>query len=377
MTSKDVIVLGSTGSIGTSTLDVIRTHKDIFNIVALSAHTNKNLLEKQAKEFDVDILALSGAEDGSVSYSGEEGLLRLIDETDADIVVNGVAGAKGLLPSKHILERGMDLALANKETMVMAGKLVRELSEKTGSKLLPVDSEHSAVFYLDKGFRTFGIKEIILTASGGAFRDTPEQKLEHVTIEDALSHPTWNMGKKITIDSATMANKGLEVIEANELFDISCSNIKVRIHPESCVHSLIRTKENSLYAQISSPDMRIPIQNALTYPELLESPFGKLDLDDFSLNFSKPDMKKYPLLSLAYRAADSGGCYPLAYNAANEVAVEAFIEGGIRYLDIHKVVSNTLEWNWNYLVRSFQDVLENDKEARRIASEIVQNISQG
>lgn len=381
---KRVLVLGCTGSIGRSTLDIIRSHPDLFTVAGLSAHLNESELLKLSKEFDTGQTALSGAVPrcDAVQYHGQERLLTFIEETEADIVVNGIAGSDGLLPSIAALQSGKDLALANKETIVMAGNLVRELAEKKERNILPVDSEHSALFFLFKGFNGLSITEIILTASGGAFRDTAAAQLDKVTFRDALKHPTWNMGKKITIDSATLANKGLEVIEAHLLFSVPPESISVVIHPQSRIHSLVRTKEGSLYAQISDPDMRIPIQNALTYPEVIDSSFGRMNLgnspgDCTELTFRSVDEKKYPMLPLAFSAACAGGAAPIVYNAANEIAVNGFIAEHIGYYGIPRVVESTLERNWENLITSFEQIIEIDKRARTEATAEIQKIAQG
>ncbi|RKX77316.1 MAG: 1-deoxy-D-xylulose-5-phosphate reductoisomerase [Spirochaetes bacterium] len=377
MRKKKLIILGSTGSIGRSTLDVVRAHPDRFGIAALSAHTNESKLLDQAKEFSVSVTALSGKnpESDLVTYLGERGIISMIEETEADMVVNGIAGSRGLLPSVAALSSGKDLALANKETIIMAGELVTSLAGEKGRKIIPVDSEHSAIFHLLQKVQLSDVEEIILTASGGAFRDLSLDDLNHVTVEQALKHPTWNMGKKITIDSATMANKGLEIIEANKLFSFPVDRIKVIIHPQSYVHSLIRTIDGALYSQISYPDMRLPIQNALTYPETSPFPFGRFKLTGEILTFQAPDSKKYPLLDLAYRAATEGRAYPIAYNAANEVAVSAFLKGKIHFTGIAPVVERTLEYDWGNLLLSFEQVGELDIRAREIADHAIGEIT--
>ncbi|MCK5200881.1 MAG: 1-deoxy-D-xylulose-5-phosphate reductoisomerase, partial [Spirochaetales bacterium] len=318
---KKIIILGATGSIGKGTLEVVRKNRDKLEIVAISAHTNKKELIAISNEFDIPVLALSGidSDDPGIDYSGNDSVLTMLKNTEADIVVNGIAGSDGLMPSVAALQSGKNLALANKETIVMAGKLIMNLARDLGKKILPVDSEHSAIFHLLENRDPDSVHEIILTASGGPFRLLPLNEFKNIKLQDALKHPTWEMGRKITIDSATMANKGLEVIEANELFSLPGDKIKVLIHPESRVHSLIRTKDRSMFAQISNPDMRIPIGNALFYPELMSTSFGDLNLAEKSLTFFQADFQRYPLLKLAYDTVDQGGAYPLAYNAANEI----------------------------------------------------------
>ena len=376
MNRKKVIILGCTGSIGLNTVDIIRAMPDSFEVTALSANTREKELVNLAEEFNVQNTALTGRTPSSdrIRYSGAGSLTKLITETDADIVVNGVAGAEGLKPSIVSLETGKNLALANKETIVMAGGLITSLAEKHSGTVIPVDSEHSAIFNLIRGQKKEHVREIIITASGGSFRDLAKADLENVTLEDALKHPNWSMGQKITIDSASMANKGLEVIEAHQLFHVGLENIKVLIHPQSMVHSLIRTSEGSLYAQISRPDMRIPIQNALTYPETGPSLFGSLDLDNISLDFRKPDFDKYRMLYLAYKAAESGEGYNIAYNAANETAVAAFMQKKIKFTDIPVITEKTLSLSWPVKADNFEEVFETDRRSRQAAGEITDKI---
>ncbi len=370
MNKKRIVLLGCTGSIGMSTLSVVRDHSDSFEIAAASAHTREAELIEAAAEFNIEKLALSGAspENPSIKYSGECGLLELIRDTDADILINGIAGSAGLISSIAALESGTDLALANKETLVMAGGMIKALAKKQGKKILPVDSEHAALFTLLERAEPGSVATLVLTASGGAFRDFPLERLSTVTWRDALAHPTWNMGRKITIDSASMANKGLEIIEACELFGVAENKVEVVIHPQSCIHGMVTTIDGSVYAQMSLPDMRIPIQNALPYPALIEYPNERLDFKDLTLHFSEPDNERYPCLELARAAAREGGAYPLVFNAANEVAVEAFIRGEIRFTEIPAVISSCLEGDWEKLIISFDQIQELDRKARVEAS---------
>lgn len=287
----------------------------------------------------------------------------MIRETEADIVLNGIAGADGLMPSVTVLESGKDLALANKESIVMAGDLIKRIARDNGRIIIPVDSEHSALFQLLKDRPREHVVEVVLTASGGAFRETPLEELQYVTVKQALVHPTWSMGMKITIDSATMANKGLEVIETHHLFDIGIEKIRVLLHPQSYVHSLIRTKEGSLYAQISRPDMRMPIQNALSYPELYNSYIDPFDLIGKSLDFNEVDKKRYPMLEMAYQVMSNGfSALPVVYNAANEVAVAAFIKERIDYVTIPQIVEKALQRDWNCVPESIDEVISVHKE---------------
>jgi len=377
MKQKKIIVLGCTGSIGQSTTTICRHHPDLFTITALAAHTNEEELLNLAEEFNVSALCLSGRHPDSdkIHFSSRADLLKMIEETEADIVINGIPGAAGLLPSVTTINSGKTLALANKETVVMAGKLIKELAAEKNSLIIPLDSEHSAIFNLLQKISTDSVEEVILTASGGAFRDTPLSELKYVTVKDALLHPTWSMGKKITIDSATMANKGLEVLEAHHLFDFALDKIHILVHPQSYVHSLIRTTDSSLYAQISKPNMTIPIQNALTYPEITTCMYGRLNLVDCTFTFRAIDSEKYPIVETAYKAASLDRAYPTAFNAANEIAVDAFMHGKIEFLDIPVVVQETLEADWGMMLVSFEHVLSLDKEARDLAIQIVKRYS--
>ena len=370
---KRVIVLGSTGSIGTSALNIIENNKDDFDLVAISANRNEDQLISQANQFNVKSIALSGKKPVNriINYSGKESIRRLIEETDADIVVNGISGAVGMAPSVSALKSGKDLALANKETMVMAGPLIKELAEKSSKNILPVDSEHSALFYLLEGKKKEQIDEIIITASGGPFREFSIEQLKSVTADQAMKHPTWDMGYKISIDSATLANKGLEVIEAWRLFDISLDKIKVLVHPQSYIHSIVRTADMAMYAQISKPDMRLPIQNALYYPSMKAVPGSFLDLAGKNLTFTEPDTEKFPMLTLAYKAAESAGSYPIVYNAVNEIAVQALVDGQIQFMRIPEITAQILEKDWSREAESFEEVLEIDNKARTIAAEAI------
>lgn len=371
---KRVMVLGSTGSIGRNTLDIIGRMPGEFRATALSCRSRISEIAAQAAEFKPEAVAVNSIDftAGDLRqlppavqfYSGEEGLLKMIEEVDADIVVNGISGARGLLPSFKTLECGMDLALANKETVVMAGSLITELARKRNQKLIPVDSEHAALFSLLESAAEREVAEVILTASGGAFRDFTTEQLQDVRVVDALNHPNWQMGPKITVDSATMANKGLEVIEAHYLFSIAVDKIKVLIHPQSYVHAMIRTIEGSLYAQISKPDMRLPILNALSYPRLFRADFADLELGNRELSFLPVDYQKYPLLALAYEAVKTGSAHCVVYNAANEVAVEAFLKERISFLEIAAVVEDTLNLDWYGSTATLEDILDIDQRAR-------------
>ncbi len=361
---KKVLILGCTGSIGTSTLDIINNMPEDFSVCGLQAHSNKDKLTTLASQYKCPFLLSS--EDNS-----PEAFNKLIEDSKPDIVVNGIAGAAGLLPSKVVLENGIDLALANKETIVMAGPLIKELAKDKCAKLLPVDSEHSAIFNLTQKIGMNNISKIVITASGGPFRTYTKEELENVTLEQALKHPTWNMGKKITIDSSTLANKGLEVIEAAFLFDVKAEQIEVVVHPQSLIHSLVRTNDGELYAQISEPDMKHPILCALNWPENKACYMEQFDLFDKTMSFFRPRMNDFPLLSFAFECVKQGKCYPIAFNAANEVAVNAFINGKINYSAIPRIVRSVLDYNWNKYLDSFETVFEADKKARNLAMELI------
>jgi len=355
---KRVAVLGATGSIGRSALDVISRGKNDFEVVLLTAHCHADKLAELGRLYPNAAAVHSGAE------GGRESMLAAISSCNAGVTLNGISGAAGLEPSMAAIDAGSDLALANKETMVMAGPLVFRRAHEKEVNIIPVDSEHSALFHLIKAHGT--PDEIILTASGGPFRNYSLKEMEKVSPQAALAHPTWNMGAKITIDSASMANKGLEVIEAARLFNLPPEKIKVLIHPQSIVHSMIRMKDGAVYAQLSSPDMRLPIHNALYWPNTASSDFGRLDFDSLTLEFFPPDMEKFPLLALAYEAIKQGGLYPCAYNAANEAAAGAFLAGRIGFLDIGRITRYVLEKDWNREPADIASVLEADRQTRTI-----------
>ena len=358
---KKVLVLGATGSIGTNTLDIARKMPESFSICGLSAHSNSKKLKELCEEFNCKGVL--------TSFDSKDCIKQLIEQTAPDIVVNGIAGSAGLLPSKTVIEHGIDLALANKETVVMAWSLIKDLAKKSGSKIIPVDSEHSAVFNLINQAGNKNVDSIIITASGGPFREYNKKDLEKVTVKDALKHPTWNMGKKITIDSATLANKGLEVIEACRLFDRPVQKVKVVVHPQSLIHSLIRTNDGMLYAQISDPTMKHPIFSALTYPENKKSPLEPFELFDQTMTFYKPRFEDFPMLKYAYEAAENEKSYTIVYNAANEVAVSAFLEERITFTKIPLIVKKVLDKDWTSEIKSFDDVFEQDLKARNYAQE--------
>ncbi|AEJ61121.1 1-deoxy-D-xylulose 5-phosphate reductoisomerase [Spirochaeta thermophila DSM 6578] len=372
---KRIIVLGCTGSIGRNALEVVRAYPERLEVVGLSAHTRDRELLAAAREFGVERLALTGKRGGGVPYEGEEGLLHLIEETEADIVVNGIAGTRGLLPSLKALETGKDLALANKESLVVAGELLLETATRNGRHILPVDSEHAAIFSLLRNVPPDAVKALYLTASGGALRDIPLSRLEEITPEEALRHPTWEMGPKITIDSATLANKGLEVIEAAVLFGVPPESVRVVIHPQSVVHGLILLRDGSWHAQMSTPDMRLPIQQALFHPEVPpQAPAPLLLEEGLDLSFRPVDGRRYPMLGLAYQALASQG-KRIAFNAANEEAVRAFLERRISFPRIAEVVESVLAREWPSPRGGISPILALDAEVRRVTEGILKERS--
>ncbi|MDR1986604.1 MAG: 1-deoxy-D-xylulose-5-phosphate reductoisomerase [Treponema sp.] len=366
---KRVALLGATGSIGKSTLDVIRQGKDVFEVVLLSSHTDAAGLLALSGEFPDALLALSGSAQGpqAIPYFGSQGLLKAIAACGGDIAVNGIAGAAGLQPSIEALNAGMDLALANKETIVMAAPLVLALAQEKKRRVIPVDSEHAAIFNLLEDHGRDQLDALLLTASGGPFRTYSLEQLAAVSPQDALAHPTWNMGVKISIDSATMANKGLEVIEAARLFAMAPEKITVVVHPQSIVHSMVRFKDGTVYAQMSCPDMRLPIQQALSYPDRGSRSWGALNFDALTLEFTKPDAAAFPMLPLAYDALRRGPAYTVVYNAANEVAVTAFLEKRLSFLAIPRIVAQALDREWTVALQ-LESILETDSQARSLAA---------
>ena len=377
---KRIAVLGSTGSIGTQTLDVCRRLG--YSIEALAAGSNVELLEKQAREFSPRFVALadeSAARRLSIALSGtgitvlggENAVLKAA-EANCDIVLNAVTGIAGLRPTIAAIEAGNDIALANKETLVAGGKRVMDYAAEHGVKILPVDSEHSAIFQCLQAKGDYArIKKLILTASGGPFFGKTARELENMRPEDALRHPTWNMGKKVTVDSASMANKGLEIIEAAHLFGVEQNNIDVVIHRESIVHSLVQFADNSVLAQLGVPDMRTPIQYALTWPEREKGAAAELDLAAVgALHFYKQDEEAFPSTNLARRALAKGGTATAAFNAADEIAVAAFLGGKIKFTDIPKIIEKTIEKEFAS-GNSFEEVFYTDSEARKFALSLV------
>ena len=367
---KKVTVLGSTGSIGTQALDVIRKNRDRFSVSTLTCGKNIERLSEQIREFspeavvvadDKDAATVKKAFPGLEVSSGEEGLIEA-----SDLVLNSLMGMRGLVPTYHAICKGKDIALANKETLVAGGEVVMKKVAEKGVKLLPVDSEHSAIFQCIEGNRDKKIKRIILTASGGPFRGYTAEQLKGVTLEQALRHPKWNMGKKITIDSATMMNKGLEVIEAKWLFDVPLERIQIHVHPQSIVHSAVEFEDTSVLAQLGLPDMRIPISVALAYPDRLEFSGESLDLfsEGANLTFEKPDAEVFKCIKIAYACSEAGGSYPVVMNAANEVLVDRFLKGQIKFTDIQDGLERILEKHVPEYNPGLEDIVRIDRETR-------------
>jgi 1-deoxy-D-xylulose-5-phosphate reductoisomerase len=377
---RRLVILGSTGSIGTQALDVVQRATDL-TVVALSADGAWEDLIRQARKHGVRRIALSDPDaaaraseawtDGEV-LSGPEGLVKLITESDADLVLNGIVGSAGLVPSVAALGEGIDLALANKESLVVGGELVTQLAEATGAAIIPVDSEHSALYQLLASEPPGTVDRLILTASGGPFRGRTASELEGVTIEQALAHPTWAMGGKITIDSATLMNKGLELIEAHHLFGTPYEQIDVVVHPQSIIHSLIQLCDGATLAHLGYPDMRVPIAYALHHPDRVDVPVARLDLIAVgSLTFEPVAEETFACLRLARQAARAGGTAPCTLNAANEIAVHAFLAGRLGFLDIANVIEETLTRLPSAPVHSFDSLAAADSQARRVATEFV------
>lgn len=381
---KRIVILGSTGTIGVNALDVIRTFRRRFKVSALVAGRNLELLAEQVAEFaprvvsvrergDVDALRkLIGRRRTEIVY-GEDGAVAAATEPTADFVLAAIVGGAGLVPTFAAVQAGKDVGLANKEALVMSGELFVREARKRGVRLLPVDSEHSAVFQCLEGNRRKDVDKIILTASGGPFLRTPLGRLPEVTVGQALEHPTWKMGPKITIDSATMMNKGLEVIEARWLFGLPAERVEVMIHPQSIVHSMVRYRDGAVMAQLGIPDMRIPIAYALSYPERLDTGLSPLDLTQGGqLTFLDVESPRYPALDIAYGALARGGTVPPVLNAANEVAVSAFLDGRIGFRRIHEISRETIAAHDPVKPRRLEQVLEADRWARAFAEDLVQ-----
>ena len=374
---KNVVILGSTGSIGKSTLDVIRNLKHKYKVVALSANSQWKLLSEQVNEFKPESVSLADEScvdslrnslpDNSIQIlTGENSVRKMVSGENVDIVLSAIVGGAGLPAAIEVIKSRKTLALANKEALVMAGGLIMPLAKKYDVSIIPVDSEHSAVLQAFRAGRRDEVKKIIITASGGPFRNHPIEKLSEVTKEEALNHPTWSMGNKITIDSATMMNKALEVIEAKWLFDLDASQIEVVIHPESIIHSLVEFCDGSVIAQMGLPDMKVPIQFALTYPDRENGNVKSLDLAKLStLNFQKPDMDKFPALRLGYEVVEKGGTMGATFNAANEVSVQEFLDNKIKFTDIANTVEHVMNEHNFISDPTLQDIMDADEYARK------------
>jgi 1-deoxy-D-xylulose-5-phosphate reductoisomerase len=383
---KHLSILGSTGSIGVSTLEIVAAYPGRFRIIGLTAGKNLDLFVQQIRQFTPRIAAVAAEEDISrlkelcigldvEIVGGVEGLVAAATAAETDMVVAAIVGAAGLIPTAAAIRAGKDIALANKETLVTAGHLFMEMVAEYGVKLYPVDSEHSAIFQSLEGHRSEDISKIILTASGGPFLNTPLEQLANVTVRDALNHPNWSMGRKISIDSATMMNKGLEIIEARWLFDAPVEKIGVNIHPQSIIHSMVEYVDGCVIAQLGTPDMKAPIAYALSYPERVATGIQPLDLTTFNgLTFFKPDLDKFRCLGLAYRALNGGESMPAVMNAANEIAVEAFLDGKLGFLQIAQVIEETMNVHQAHALRSLEEVLQADHWGRDTAGEICRRL---
>jgi len=379
---RKISILGSTGSIGTQTLEVVEILENI-KVVAITGNSNIRLLEEQARKFKPELVAVMDEKNAEILkerlsgmdirvVSGMDGLVEAATYKGVDTVVTSVVGNVGLKPTFEAVRAGKNIALANKETLVSAGQLVMDLAKKHNIKIYPVDSEHSAIFQSLQGNEGNKIERILLTASGGPFRGKKREELLNVTAADALKHPNWSMGNKITIDSATLMNKGLEVMEAKWLFGVEVDQIEVLVHPQSIVHSAVEYEDGAIVAQLGEPDMRVPIQYALTYPQRVKNPFPRVDFTKRNnLTFDKPDMETFKCLSLAYRALKTGGTLPAVLNGANEVAVARFLKGEIGFLQIPELIEQTMD---AYTVKqeyTLEDLLEADAWAKDYASKVV------
>lgn len=385
---KAITLLGCTGSIGTQTLDIVAQHPDQFRMVGLAAGRNIQLLAQQIRQFRPEIVAIAeeallpelrdriaDLESEPILVAGEAGVADVAAYGDAEAVVTGIVGCAGLLPTIAAIKAGKDIALANKETLIAGGPVVLPLVQEYGVELLPADSEHSAIFQCLQGVPPGGLRRIVLTASGGAFRDWPVEKLATVTVADALNHPNWSMGRKITVDSATLMNKGLEVIEAHFLFELGYDQIEIVIHPQSIIHSLIELQDTSILAQLGWPDMRLPLLYALSWPERISTDWEQLDLVKAGdLTFQEPDHQKYPCMQIAYAAGRAGGAMPAVLNAANEQAVALFLDEKIRFLEIPRLIEQVCDrfQSQNLTHPSLEDILAADQWARQTLQEASQ-----
>ena len=378
---KEITILGSTGSIGTQALEVIATNPDTLHVRVLAARHNAELMAQQIRRFQPDFAVLTDKEAAHKLQqqlgtacdilSGEEGLIAAATYGPVDTVLGAIVGYAGLQPVLAAIQAGKDIALANKETLVAAGHLIMEAATDKGVHILPVDSEHSAIFQSLRGGSHSEVSKLILTASGGPFRGYTKEQLRHVTREQCLKHPNWNMGPKVTIDSATLANKGLEVMEAHWLFDMPYEQIEVVIHPQSIVHSLVAFCDGAVIAQLGLPDMRLPIQYALSWPQRYHCSFGQLDLGQArALTFEAPDTEAFPALKLAIDCGKAGGTYPCAFNAGNEACVQAFLQGIIGYSDIPVLLARIIEEHQSISSPSLDEIMTTDRDVRKRASQL-------
>jgi len=383
---KNIVILGSTGSIGISALDIIDRQADRFQVVGLVAGGNVGKIGEQIRKYKPKIVALfdeSAVKEvrrtcslkGVKILAGIDGIIEAATIPESDFVVSAIVGAAGLLPTISAVNAGKDIGLANKEALVMAGEIVMEAARKKKVKIIPVDSEHSAIYQSLSGAPSKSVKKLILTASGGAFRNLPKDEMENIKPEEALKHPNWNMGNKITIDSSTMMNKGLEVIEAKWLFDMDPDNIEVLIHPQSIIHSMVEFVDTSIIGQLGLPDMRVPISYALNLGERVSSSLGSVDFSRIkSLTFESPDFDKFPCLTYAYEAIRKGGSVPAVLNAANEVAVHSFINGEIGFTGIARTVKEVIDLHSRYTIKNISDALKADQWGRSAARERISEI---
>ncbi len=378
---RHISILGSTGSIGTQTLEVIAKHPDLFQVESLAAGSNVNLLLEQIHQFKPKLVSVSNVQladkvrsecpAGVTILHGEQGLLEVAVGGDSDFLVSAIMGSLGLKPTLAAIKAGKMIGLANKETLVSAGHIVMEAAQRYHVNLIPIDSEHSAIFQCLNGESIKQVNKLIITASGGSFRNQTREQLKHVTVEQALKHPNWSMGAKITIDSATMVNKGLEVIEAHWLFQLDYSQIEVIIHPESIIHSMVEFIDHSVMAQLGTPDMRVPIQYALTYPNRIASPSSQLNLTEIgSLHFRPMDFERYPCLLMAIECGKIGGTASTVFNAANEIAVSRFLNKDIDFLSIESIISEVLNRHQAITKPDLEQIMDADAWARTTAAEI-------
>lgn len=381
---KQLAILGSTGSIGTQTLDVVAEYPDLFEVYTLTANNNVELLIEQAQRFNPDSVVIANEahyprlkealkEYPIKVYAGDEAIAQIVEAAPIDIVVTAMVGYAGLRPTIRAIEAHKTIALANKETLVVAGDLIKQLALEYHAPIIPVDSEHSAIFQCLIGEWDNPIDKIILTASGGPFRELTAEQMKHVTKNDALKHPKWNMGHKITIDSATLMNKGFEMIEAKWLFDVDPKDIEIAVHPQSIVHSMVQFKDGTVKAQLGVQDMRLPIRYALSYPARLESPNSKLTLEQYAhLTFERPDLERFPLLRYAFDAVAEGGNMPCIMNAANEIAVAAFLHDAIDYPSIARIVAETMAHIEFIASPRYEDYVHTNQLARDYATTLLQ-----